>query len=218
MATIYKSDGVDLDDIYEPRNGLPPARDVVYETNGQNLSDRYAPLSAGSAADPVVYSDGGDNLSDLYAAIGTVNLWPDPPVWGGFWRVDGLALNNGPAVATIRPRFKTNGDFEIERVFTTSGGSDITDILFGPVRFIPDGFTAAEIEVICEVTSGDALTVNQLSTFTPITANRVIEQESNSPPNQLRSTTVQITARVIADPDNSTTASATLTTEAITEA
>lgn len=216
MATIFKSDGVDLDDIFEPRNGITPARSVVYVTNGQNLSDRYAPLSAGSAADPVVFNDGADNLSDLYAAIGTVNLWPDPPVWAGFWRVDGLALGGG-AVATIRPRFKTNGDFEIERVFTTTAGSDITDIMFGPVRFIPDNLTAGEVEVLCEVLSGDPLTVNQLSSYTAISANRVVEQQSSSPPNELRQTVVRFTAREIANPSNSSTGEATLTTEAITE-
>lgn len=74
MATPYKSNGNDFDDIFEPIGSETKAANVGYSIAGVDISNRYYPLSAGgSSPAPVGYSKAGTDLSQIFAAKGSVS-------------------------------------------------------------------------------------------------------------------------------------------------
>lgn len=73
MTTPYKSNGVDLDDIFEPYTTGTKAAITGYPVGGQDLRDRYAPLSMGSAAAITGYKTYGADLNTKFAAKGSVS-------------------------------------------------------------------------------------------------------------------------------------------------
>lgn len=77
MATPYKSNGNDFDDIFEPIGSATKAANVGYSIAGVDISNRYYPLSAGgSSPAPVGYSKAGTDLSQIFAAKGSVSYGP----------------------------------------------------------------------------------------------------------------------------------------------
>ena len=211
MATPYKSDGVDLDDIFEPRDGRDPARDVAYQVDGVNLSDRYARVEDGSPADPVIYSDGGDNLSDLYAAIGTVDTGiVDPLPWDGntYTSSDSCEAPCNP-LAIIRLAQVGDAEFEITRHI----GAPTTELgrVIGALED-PADFEARAVQI-----SGDPVTGTltewgdlQRSTTVSLTAERDNEGEGVTE----LTAVLEVEVREIANPANSVTGTVTLTAEA----
>lgn len=214
MATIYKVDGVDLDDILAPRGGATPAAPVVYSTDGQNLSDRYAPVSQGSAAADTGYKSGGVDLGQIFAAIGTVTQWLNP--WNDSFNSEALSLNNELAEATTRLRFTSAGEFIVDQVTTNQGGQTISST---PIYFLPAGANPADVEIRATQQSGDTIS-NPISDWEPLTATRSVSLTAtadNGEGTVSRAATVQIEARLIADPGNNTTGLATLSANATSE-
>lgn len=211
MATPFKSNGVDLDDIFEPRDGRDPARDVAYFVDGVNLSDRYAPVEDGSAADPVIYNDGGDNLSDLYAAIGTVDTGiSDPLPWDSntYTASDSCEAPCSPLAIV---RFALAGDAEFE--ITRQAGAPTTEL----GRVIGALEDPAEFEARAVQISGDPVS-GTLTDWTSLddTANVSLSAERDNEGEGVTELTavLEVEVREIANPSNSVTGTVTITAEA----
>lgn len=73
MATNYKVNGVDLDQIFDPyMSGTKPAP-TKYTVNGVDLKDIFAPRYLGASAPVTKYTVNGVDLNQIFAAKGSVN-------------------------------------------------------------------------------------------------------------------------------------------------
>lgn len=83
MATDYKSDGVDTDDIYEPwRTGDPRSVETEIEVDGVDLNQRYCAASTGTQLTGVFdYAVDGVDFNQLWAALNSVPRYPNPLPW-----------------------------------------------------------------------------------------------------------------------------------------
>lgn len=219
MATIFKSNGVDLDSIFEPRGNLAPVPDVVYSSNGQNLSDRYAPAGSGSpVGTPTIFSSGGQNLADIFAAIGSIAGWPDPAPYEGGFISAALSLNNAPATARITFQFNTDGTFQWTKFFENNGVPS-TEV-FGPFTILDPNLNATEVELQAVQTSGPTADRNDLLAFSDLSVARVIDHTVEvlaGPGGDTAVLTFDITIREIATPANSDTSTATISLDATSE-
>lgn len=77
MATPYKSNGTDFDDIFEPIGSETKAANVGYAISGVDISNRYYPLSAGGSSPSITgYRRNGTDLNQIFAAKGSVSYGP----------------------------------------------------------------------------------------------------------------------------------------------
>lgn len=75
MATGFKKNGVDLDDLFEPRTTTAIAN-TGYKIAGVDLAQRYEKVASGSAIAATGFKLNGADLNTLFAGKGTVNLGP----------------------------------------------------------------------------------------------------------------------------------------------
>lgn len=69
----YKSDGINLDTIFEPLGSATKRADVGYKLDGVDISNLYYPLTVGGVSpESVGYKVNGQDLSNYFAAFGTV--------------------------------------------------------------------------------------------------------------------------------------------------
>jgi len=74
MPSIYNriSDGVNFDDIFEPRDsGDPELSPRIYRDDGVNLSDKYAPRAVGPDPGEVGYKQDGGDIGLDFCALGS---------------------------------------------------------------------------------------------------------------------------------------------------
>jgi trimeric autotransporter adhesin len=83
MASDFKVNGVDADDIFKPRGSTTPAANTGFTVNGVDLSDRYmASTGPGDRiASATGYTTGGTDLKDIFrdlAYSGTITINTQP--------------------------------------------------------------------------------------------------------------------------------------------
>lgn len=220
MVSIYKSGGVDLDDIFEPRGATPAGPNVIYSFNGQNLADRYKPLGAETPAAPVVYSSGGSNLSDLFAPFGSAPFWPPVPPYNDTFDANALSTGNQTATADIQLQFLTDGTFRWIRTITENGAAPVVTTST-PENFLPVGVNPLDVELQAVQSTGPTADQNDLTSFVGLGTQRNIQHAISSTGGGGTFDALlvfDITIRLIADPGNNSTKAATIFVQATSEA
>lgn len=219
MATPYKSNGVDFDNIFEPRGTTPKADDVGYSINGTDISDRYYPLSDGGSSPGITgYSTDGVDLNQIFAALGTVPYWIVPPFW---------SLKTYSADAnTVEPNVPTA---EVNLTVTGTGVVSFTRIVnFGTGVIIeqqtvkPANVNATDVEVRCTFVSGDGPLSNDLGNWVTLDGNSAtahnfvyrIGHTNGTPGTTTQSGTFHLEFRQISDNLSGTSADFNLTLSA----
>lgn len=128
----YFVNGVNLDDIFEPRNGRTPTTPTGYKVNGTDLNQRYLGInhveSLGAAA-PTGFSEGGYGLHTTFskkAAFVQHTLLPSDPSNGMNFGItiqcsgDGNYLIVGTATPAVYIFVKSGGSWTQQTKITTS--------------------------------------------------------------------------------------------------
>lgn len=152
--------------------------------NGQDLSDLFAPAASGAATAPATgMLVNGQDLSTLFAGFGTtVQILDD---WEGSY--SNSAYSSGTVTVSAGVTFATNG------TFSGSGKSG---------RWLAAGLNPADYEIKATLISGDALAVNNMVAFSPFDAARAVFNQAQALPGGvvLKTSLVEITIRLIANP------------------
>lgn len=185
MASGVKSNGVDLDDLFDPdvKGDGPTAPGI--QSRGVPL--RYAALKYGSKRANVGVANAGSDVSNLWAAKGTASY--------------GLSINGKSYTATATSAGSVSS---ATLQFSTNNGTfAVTDPNRSPTTVasgaIPAG--ATQCRVTTTLTSGTAATVlNPLSSFVALSAtNRTVEvgnfQDESGQPAILSTYTLKIEYR-----------------------
>lgn len=200
MAAGIRTNGVDLDDVFDPYvQGTKPAL-TGYRSAGQDLRDRYAPIVYGSAASATGYRiPGGADLSTLFAAKGTASYFPPAP-WSGKAYQGAYAE---PDINTSRT-VKVSLEFLTTGVFNAYATEDQNGVkLLDSGRFLPVGSDSSDYEIICVLDSGDPLTLNEIPTYTRIIANKYVELQITGSPQIGKINSVTIVVRKIGNTNES---------------
>lgn len=152
--------------------------------NGVDLSDLFAPLSAGTAiAANTGFTAAGLDLKQVFAAIGSTQ-----PVlfdWVNSACVD-VVYDNPSATATAFFRLNPDGTYE------GSGG------ISG--RWLSSALVGSDYEVQALLASGDALTTNDMVSFTAISVTRTVELSTTTSGYSEKQCSVGINIRNITSP------------------
>ena len=168
MATNYKVNGVDLDQIFDPYvSGTKPAP-TKYTVNGVDLKDIFAPRHLGTSAPVTKYTVNGVDLNQIFAAKGSVNY--ALPINGGSYRSSQTIGVGTTGFALIGFRLLTGTTWQ---VYKSGSTVPITSITSGA---IPAGaatvrFTWGAYTVTAGKGDAGGSTVNNAAAATAIASN-----------------------------------------------
>lgn len=191
MASGYRSQGVDFDDLFDADvMGNGPAADALRRQGGQPL--RYAHLQYGQKRADVGFRLGGQDVSNLWAAKGTATY--TLPINGQAFSAHNQSRTNssGSAVATVTFIIDSNGTYRILQNTTGGGNNTGSDPISG--TWLPAGATVGEYDVQFEAANVGAASIsNGAPSYSSCTASRSVAASVSVPAASLDNVYAEVT-------------------------
>lgn len=176
MASGYRVNGVDFDDLFDPDvMGNGPAA-PGFRANGQPL--RYAHIQYGSKGPNVGRRQAGVDISTLWARKGSAVY--TLPFNGKSFAANSAAPTNatGTATASITLTLQSDGTYRIDR----SGNFGSGQLLLESGVWLPTGQSVADYEVMYSTSSpGEASIGNAAPGFSSLTVSRALSATVTTP-------------------------------------
>lgn len=156
MASGYRYQGVDFDDLFDPDiTGDGPVAGTYRRADGQPL--RYAHVQYGSRRGDVGRRQGGSDLATLWAAKGTASY--SLPINGQSYSAHNQAHSNssGSASATVTFILDASGIYRVLSSVTGGGQGSNTEVARG--TWLPAGAGAGEYDVQFETGSSGVASI-----------------------------------------------------------
>lgn len=187
MASGYEVNGVDFDDIFEPRTTTKRAN-VGFQINGSDISNLYEKSSSGTPASNIGYQVSGSDIGPLFAAKGGVVYW------------DGKLSDLGPAYSDIGSN--PQREAIVEFLFQPDGRILLRkNYPFGETqigRWDGEKANSSNTEIQIVVLSG-SLHQNPAPNMVPLSVMRAFGVNASgivNPPNESNSQTAQVEIRL----------------------